>query len=163
MGYSLPASVGAALASKQEVLCIIGDGGLMMCIEELGTIARHKLPVKLFVFNNHGHGIQKQTLDTWLNSRYIAVDVLTGLWFPEFKKIAAAFEMPYLTIDNHTQIKKTLKKVRAIKGAAFINVEITPNQKIRPMLKFCSGLEDLDPKLPSQELAQIMAVSRENK
>ena len=159
MGYSLPASIGAALASKQPVYCVIGDGGIMMCLEELGTVRRHNLPIKLFIFNNHGHGIQKQTLDTWLNSRYIAVDEPTGLWFPDFKKIAAAFEIPYVTIENHELLKKNLIKAKKHSGPIIINVEITPDQKIRPMLKFGAGLEDLDPKLPAAALKQIMAVS----
>ncbi len=160
MGYSLPAAIGAALAGQRDVLCIIGDGGLMMCLQELATIKRHDLPVKIFIFNNHGHGIQKQTLDTWLNSHYVAVDEKSGLSFPNFFKIADAFGLPSCNIENHAQLKTGLKKVLATSGPILCNVEITPGQKIIPMLKFGAGLEDLDPKIPGDELREIMKISQ---
>lgn len=159
MGFSLPASIGAALAGQRDVLCIIGDGGLMMCLQELATIKRHNLPVKIFVFNNHGHGIQKQTLDTWLKSHYVAVDEQSGLSFPDFPKMADAFGLPSYTIENHSQLKTGLEKVLSMPGPVLCNVEITPEQKIVPMLKFGAGLEDLDPKLPQQELRELMKIS----
>jgi acetolactate synthase-1/2/3 large subunit len=157
MGFSLPAAVGAALAGEREVLCLIGDGGLMMCMQELGTVRRYDLPVKIFIFNNHGHGIQKQTLDTWLNSNYAAVDQATGLYFPDFMKLGETFELPTFTIDNHVQLKERLKTVLSMPGPVLCNVEIVEDQKIRPMLKFGAGLEDLDPKIPDQELKDIMS------
>jgi len=156
MGYSLPAAVGAALAKKRRVICIIGDGGLMMCLSELATIVRYKLPITIFVFNNHGHGIQKQTLDTWMGGRYTAVDEKTGLSFPDFCAVAKSFGIPAVTIKDHRQLKQKLGPILQHKGYQLCNVEITPNQKIIPMLKFGAGLEDLDPKLPTEELARIM-------
>src|SRR3990167_7274120 len=152
MGYSMPASIGAALGSHQDVLCIIGDGGLMMCLEELGTIRRYDLPVKIFIFNNRGHGIQKQTIDTWLNSHYVAVDQRTGLYFPSFCKIADAFELPFLSISNHSELKGKLKEALGMRGPVLCDVAIVDDQKIVPMLKFGAGLEDLDPKLPREEI-----------
>ena len=75
MGGSLPMAIGGSLAApNKDVICIIGDGGLMMCLEELATIKRHNLNIKTLIFNNRGHGIQKQTLDTWLDGRYVLVD-----------------------------------------------------------------------------------------
>ena len=156
MGYSVPASIGAAFAARRDIYTITGDGGLMMCLEELGTITKHKLPIKIFIFNNHGHGIQKQTMDTWLAGRYTAVNEETGLWFPDFKKVSEAFKLPYFHMQNHDQIKKILKRVLSTKGPVICDVEIDPNQKIVPMLKFGSGLEDLDPKLSPHELEKIM-------
>ncbi len=155
MGYSLPASIGAALAGSREVICIIGDGGIMMCIQELATIKRHNLPVKIFIFNNHGHGIQKQTIDTWLNSNYAAVDEATGLSFPDFAKVAEAFGLPYCHIEHHRHLKEKLKEVLKAKGPVLCDVEIVKDQKIVPMLKFGAGLEDLDPKLSREEIAAI--------
>ena len=55
-----------------------------MCAEELATVARYDLPIKIFIFNNQGHGIQKQTIETWLDGRYEALDKKTGLFFPDF-------------------------------------------------------------------------------
>ncbi len=157
MGYSLPASVGAALATDAQIICIIGDGGLMMCVEELGTVRRHDLPIKIFLFNNRGHGIQKQTIDTWLHSKYAAVDQATGLYFPDYQKIAEAFHLPYVCLKEHSDLRDKIQEVMKLDGPVFCDVEMIENQKIVPMLKFGSGLEDLDPRLSTEELATIAA------
>ena len=72
----------------------------MMNIEELATIRRYNLNVKLFIFNNGGHAIQKQTMDTWLNSNYVGADEKSGLSFPDFVKTAQAFHLPALRASN---------------------------------------------------------------
>ncbi len=155
MGYSLPASIGAALASGQEVICFIGDGGLMMCLQELATIRRHNLPIKVFIFDNQGHGIQKQTIDTWLNSHYAAVDASTGLYFPDYQKVVEAFDLPFYELKTHRDLTR-LPDIWAQRGPFVCNVEMIESQKIVPMLKFGAGLEDLDPKLPREELEAVV-------
>ncbi len=160
MGYSLPAAVGAALAGRnQEVIALIGDGGMMMCLYELATIKRYQLPVKVFIFNNRGHSIQKQTIDTWLHSNYVAVNEETGLSFPDFVKLAESFGLPATTISNHSHIKEVIRQTLSMAGPVVCNVEIDPDQKIEPMLKYGAGLEDLDPKIAVEELKAVMSVS----
>ena len=158
MGYALSASVGASCACDRRIICLTGDGGLMLNIQELATIRRYNLNVKVFIFNNGGHAIQKQTMDAWLNSHYAAVDEKTGLCFPNFVKTAQAFGLKAYRIKNHEQLAD-IKKVLQEPGPVVCDVMIDPNQKIEPMLKFGSGLEDLNPKLSAQELTQIMSVS----
>jgi acetolactate synthase-1/2/3 large subunit len=160
MGYALSAAVGAALAGNQRILCLTGDGGLMMNIEELATIRRYNLNVKLFIFNNGGHSIQKQTMDTWLNSNYAGVDEKSGLSFPDFVKTAQAFHLPALRASNHDELEAVVTKVLTTSGPVVCDIMIDPDQKIEPMLKFGSGIEDLNPKLPAEEIARIMSVSR---
>ncbi len=159
MGYALSASVGAIAAGAERVLCLTGDGGLMMNIEELATICRYQMNVKVFIFSNDGHAIQKQTIDTWLNSNYAAVDQKTGLSFPDFIKTAKAFHLPALRIENHSQLESGVRQVLSSTGPMVCEIMIDPNQKIEPMLKFGSGLEDLNPKIPAADLAEIMKVS----
>lgn len=161
MGYSLPASVGAALASPEEVICIIGDGGLMMCLQELGTIRRHNLPIKIFIFDNQGHGIQRQTIDTWLSSRYVAVDHDSGLYFPDYRKLADAFDLPFYEIKTNDDVTHNLASIWAEKGPFVCNVEIIKEQRISPMLKFGAGIEDLDPKLPQDEISLVLGGLRD--
>lgn len=156
MGYSLPASIGAALALEKSILCLIGDGGLMMCLQELATVKRHALPIRIFVFDNQGHGIQKQTIDTWLNSHYVAVDEASGLCFPDYEKLTEAFHLPYFCLKNDVDVAQKLPEIWKNPGPFVCNVEVIQNQKIVPMLKFGAGLEDLDPKLASDELKEIM-------
>jgi acetolactate synthase-1/2/3 large subunit len=160
MGYSLPAAIGATLTAKKDVICITGDGGLMMCLEELATVVRYKLPVKIFISSNHCHGIQKQTLDTWLESRYTAVDEVSGLFFPSFIKVGRAFGLATVDIERHRHIKEKIREVLDRKGPVLCNVEIYPDQKIVPMLKFGSSLEDLNPKIPEEEMKEIMSISK---
>lgn len=159
MGYALSAAVGSALGEKRRVLCLTGDGGLMMNIEELATIRRYDLDVKLFIFNNGGHSIQKQTIDTWLNSNYVAVDEKSGLSFPDFVKTAQAFHLPALRASNHEELEAVIEQALAAPGPVVCDIMIDPDQKIEPMLKFGAGLEDLNPKLPSEEIARVMSVS----
>ena len=147
MGYALSASVGAASRNDKRVICLTGDGGLMMNIQELATIKRYNLNVKVFIFNNAGHSIQKQTIDTWLNGNYAAVDNASGLSFPDFIKTAEAFRLPGVRINNHHQLEEGIRQVLTLPGPVVCDVMIDPNQKIEPMLKFGSGLEDLNPKL----------------
>ena len=94
MGYSLPASIGAYFANKKKnnnIICITGDGGIQMNIQELATVVKHKIPVKIFVFNNKGYGMIKQTQDDWLNSSYEASCVNKGVAIPDFVSIAKAY------------------------------------------------------------------------
>lgn len=143
MGFSLPAAIGASIANpKSRITCIIGDGGLMMCLEELGTITRNNLPIDIFIFNNKGHGIQKQTINTWLEGRMIGVDHESGLYFPDFQKIANGFEIDYLVINKLEDFSLDLS---INKGRPRIfDVMIKPEQTIFPMLKFGGNLKNLD-------------------
>ncbi len=159
MGYALSAAIGAAMAGRQRILCLTGDGGLMMNIEELATIRRYNLDVKLFIFNNGGHSIQKQTIDTWLNSNYVGVDERSGLSFPDFVKTAQSFHLPALRASNHDELEGVITRALTTSGPVVCDIIIDPNQKIEPMLKFGSGLEDLNPKLPAEEISRIMKVS----
>jgi acetolactate synthase-1/2/3 large subunit len=113
----------------------------MMCLQELGTLARHNLPINVFVFNNQGHGIQKQTINTWLNGNQIGVDYKSGLFFPDFKLIAESFGISYIKIQTMEQASKILLNN---KSPIIYDVMINPEQIIKPMLKFGGNLTDLD-------------------
>jgi len=143
MGFSLPASIGAAFAdSEKTVNCIIGDGGLMMCLQELGTISRHKLPINIFIFNNRGHGIQKQTINTWLGGNLIGVDYETGLFFPDFELIARSFGIRYKKIESIYEAESMFFKDDT--SPIIYDVMIKPDQTIQPMLVFGGDLTNLD-------------------
>jgi acetolactate synthase-1/2/3 large subunit len=157
MGYALPAAIGAAFALRsQPVTCLTGDGGLVLCLGELALAVRHRLPIRIVLFNNHGHGIQKQTLETWLGARYVGVDAPSGLAFPDFVKVAQAMDLPTVTVDGSASIADVLAKVYATPGPVFCNVEISPDQKLYPVLKFGSALEDQLPAIDRELLAAEM-------
>lgn len=157
MGYALPAAIGAAVSRNTEgVTCIIGDGGLMICLAELATLVRHDLPIKVLVFNNHGHGIQKQTLETWLGGHYVAVDGPSGLAFPPIAPVAAAMGLKIINISSTDQIEAGLRSAYSMPGPVLCNVEINPDQRLYPVLKFGAPLEDqlppLDPAVIEREM-----------
>jgi acetolactate synthase I/II/III large subunit len=159
MGYSLPASIGASFASnKGNVICIIGDGGLQMNIQELQTIFYHKLPIKIFLMNNHVYGIIKQFQDTWMKSEYEATTFDTGYSCPDFKKVAQAYGIKTEHIENHKEVEEKIKHVLSLNEPVLCNVEIHKDQKLIPKLEFGKPIEDLSPLIDREEFKQNMIV-----
>jgi len=162
MGYSLPAAIGAAFSkTNNQITCIIGDGGLMICMAELATVVRHNLPLKIFLINNHGHGIQKQTLETWLNGTFVGVDEISGLAFPkDYQGLVKAFGLKYIRLYSGSDIEKSLEEVYTSDSPCFIDVEINPNQKLFPVLKFGFPLENQMPFLDKEFLDSQMLIKQ---
>jgi acetolactate synthase-1/2/3 large subunit len=159
MGYALPAALGASLANnKQRVICIEGDGGIQINIQELQTMVSNNIPVKLFIINNNGYGIIKQFQELYLGGRYEATIPSKGVTNPDFKKISNAYGINYSEIKNNKEIDRVLKKVLRSKRPEFINVIINSNQKIIPKLQFGKPIEDLSPLLSRSELKKNMIV-----
>jgi len=161
MGYALPAAIGGALGvGGKGVTCVIGDGGLMLCLGELTALLRHRLPIKILLFNNHGHGIQKQTLETWLDGYYVGVDEPSGLSFADFNALGAALGLPTMSISRSSDIGRQLRALYAMAGPVLCNVEIRPDQKLVPFLKFGAALEEQQPQLNPALLQAEMMVPR---
>ncbi len=158
MGYALPASIGASMALKntKPVICIIGDGGLQINIQELQTIIHHKLPIKIFVLNNKCYGIIKQFQDTWLGSRYEASQ--KGYSTPDFIKVSKAYGFKTYTIRNDFELHRKIKQVLDYQGSVFCDVLINTNQKILPKVEFGLPIEDMTPYLKRSELIENMIV-----
>ena len=159
MGYALPASIGAAMANLgRRVVCVTGDGGFLLCLPEMATAARHGLPIVVLLYNNCGHGIQKHTLDTWLDGRYVGVDEPSGLSFPDFKAAAKAFGWNVYGIKTELEIDSVLTDALESNGPVLVDVEIPHDQPMAPMLTFGRPLEDQHPLIPRDELERIMMV-----
>lgn len=111
MGYGLPASIGACIANNSPVICIEGDGSIMMNIQELQTIKHYNLPIKIFIINNGGYISIRQTQNVFFDKQYHASDKKSGISFPSFKKISRAFDIPYTSIKNNNQINNGISNV----------------------------------------------------
>jgi acetolactate synthase-1/2/3 large subunit len=153
MGYALPASIGAQLAAPgRRVICLTGDGGLNMNIQELETVIFNKLPVKIFVIDNGEYGIIKQTQDTWMNSHYVASDETSGLGFPDLIAIARAYGYQTTQIKDHGEIVGQVKSVLQQPGPMLCDVRLKHGEQLLPKLVFGRPLEDLAPLLDREEL-----------
>ena len=156
MGYAVPAGIGgAAAAPDRPITCIIGDGGLQLCLGELATVVRHQLPLKIVLFNNHSHGIQKQTLETWLDGNYVGVDSASGLGLTDFPNVAKAMGLKIISISKSSEIVAKLKEAYDTTGPVFCNIEINPNQKLYPVLKAGASLENQMPLISAEQLAAL--------
>lgn len=99
MGYALPAAIGAALASPSKgIVCVIGDGGFQMNIQELQTLYHYDLPISIIVLNNDGYGIIKQFQNSNTQRRYSASG--NGYTTPDFSAVASAFKIPYQLVRD---------------------------------------------------------------
>jgi len=158
MGYALPASIGAQFAAPDRcVVCIIGDGGMQMNIQELETVVYNRLPVKIFLINNGGYCIMRQTQDTWLDGRHVAADPSSGLGFPDIQKIGRAYGIKVFEINSHKNLNANLRKVLEHKGPILCEVKLKKTERITPKLTFGRPLEDLWPLLPREELKANMS------
>ena len=156
MGYSLPASIGACIArNKSRVICVDGDGSIQINLQELHTIDKLKLPIKIFILNNNGYGIIKQFQELYLGKRFEASG--KGVSNPNFRKISEAFNINYNILRDHRDLNK-LNRIISSKKPEIIEVMLKPNQKIIPKLQFGNPIEDMSPLLPRKEFFENMEI-----
>ncbi|MDA3966497.1 thiamine pyrophosphate-binding protein [Helicobacter sp. WB40] len=106
MGFALPASIGAYLANNNKTIALIGDGSFMFNIQELQSIVFNKIKVCILIANNSGYGIIKKRQKDLFKTRTIGNDINDGISFPNFKKVASTFQIPYFKIENKEQLEK---------------------------------------------------------
>lgn len=171
MGYGLPAAIGAAVAGDgKETILIDGDGSLMPNLQELETVRRLNLPLKIIIVNNDGYASIRVSQERWFQ-RKIAADNVSGLTIPDFRKIAAAFNLPFFSITNEEELHHQLPSILNQKGPVLIDVHVPREEDRRPRLGnyqkedgsiASKPLEDLFPFLESEELKTNM-LSNESK
>lgn len=130
MGFGIPAPIGAYLASgNRRTICIDGDGGFMMNVQELATVHHHGFNIKYFVQNNNGYGSIKTTQDNYFSGRRLGADKDSGLEIPPIENIAKAFEIPYYRIKNNLEISRKISEVFSTDGPAICELVISEEQK----------------------------------
>lgn len=123
MGYAIAASMGVACAGE-SVACVTGDGSIQMNIQELATIAKHDLDIKIFILNNGGYGMIRCTQDVWLEGRHAGCD-LKDLPLVDFERIATAYGIPNRRWDTHDDLD--FEEVFSLKGPVLVNVRVDPD------------------------------------
>jgi acetolactate synthase I/II/III large subunit len=128
MGWGLPAAFGSSIADKnKQVICLSGDGGLMMNIQEFATIMHHKPNLKVFIYNNNGYLTIKQTQQLGFENRLMGCDE-KDLSFPKFDLIAKAHSLPYLKLTGNDNLVNCLKDFLKTKGPGICELIMDPEQ-----------------------------------
>jgi len=159
MGYALPSAIGAAIGTNKQIICIDGDGGFQMNIQELQTLKNYNLPVKIIIINNGCYGIIKQFQDAYCESRYTATDGHEDYTLPDFEKVAKAYDIEALTIYGKEDIKEKLQYVMDYDGPILCNLLIDEEQKLIPKLEFGNPLEDMSPYLTDKQIKNNMIIN----
>lgn len=135
MGYGFPAALGACVAlDGKRVICIDGDGSFQMNIQELQTAVYNNLNIKIVYLNNNGYHSIRQTQNNLFNTKLVGVCDGNGLSFPDISKIAWAYGIPYIKIDNINESKKLIRNMLDSKGPIICEVIIDPSQNFEPKL-----------------------------
>jgi len=172
MGYDLPAAIGVSMARPDEsIVCLAGDGSIMMNLQELQTIVGNNLPIKIFILNNSGYVSIFQTHKNFFG-REVGGGPKSGVTFPKFKHISEAFGLPYVCCDSHKDIVSAVQSTLSIDGPAICEVIIDETVIFAPKLsakqlpdgKIVSPpLEDLSPFLSKDELLSNMLIEDTSK
>lgn len=153
MGYALPASIGAQLSeAHRQVICITGDGGLQMNIQEFATVERMQLPIKIFVMNNHGHGIVQGTQDQWLQERHVASNYEGGLPDPDFKNIAEGYGLIAHQFRSNQDAQDSISSFLSAEGPGVCVMDMLPGAQIAPKLTAGAAFHDLSPRISPELL-----------
>ena len=134
MGCALPAAIGASFSrDKGEVLCLNCDGGMMLNLQELQTVAHHRLPIKIIVFSNDGYVMIKHT-QKGAGMAYSGVNEASGVSCPDFMAVARAFGIAAAQVWTREDLDKALPWAMGTPGPALVEIFIDPEQKLVPKL-----------------------------
>jgi acetolactate synthase-1/2/3 large subunit len=168
MGYGLPMSIAVCIGSgRKQTILVDGDGGFQFNIQELETVHRLNLPVKLFVLNNDGYASIRASQKAYFGEAQIGADAATGLTVPDLTKIANSYGIPAVVIQNQTNLREEVRRALAMEGPVVIDVRVIPDEVRAPRLQsyqkpdgsFVSKpLEDLFPFLSREEFLANMIV-----
>jgi acetolactate synthase-1/2/3 large subunit len=131
MGFSLPAAIGAKFgAPERTVVSIIGDGGVQMTIQELGTIMQSEVDVKILILNNHFLGMVRQWQQLFHDKRYSFVDIAS----PDYVMVAKGYGIEGQSISERKDLKQAVQKMIDHKGAYLLEVVVGKENNVFPMV-----------------------------
>jgi acetolactate synthase-1/2/3 large subunit len=165
MGYDLPAAIGAAVAHGRRVICLGGDGSIMMNLQELQTVAHHRLPLVIFVLNNGGY-LSIRTTQSNFFGKLIGEGAESGVSFPDFVKVAEALGLRGMRIEGE-RFAEQIAEALASDGPMVCEVVLDRAQGFEPKLsskKLPDGrmvtapLEDMAPFLPRDEFKRNLLI-----
>ncbi len=167
MGFALPAAIGAAAASSGTVLAVIGDGSIMMNLQELQTIKSNNFPVKIIIINNNVYSIIRRRQRDLFRTRTIGTDPENGVSCPEFSKVAECFGLKYIKIGKPKELELGLDNLFSYNGAVLCEImgnveqsyiEVGQTRSLVDKRFVRRPLEDQEPFLPRDLFLKEMIV-----
>lgn len=145
MGFALPAAIGVSVANKnQAVVCIAGDGGFQINIQELQTIVRNALPVKMVVLNNNCLGMIRQFQDSYFKGRYHST--LWGYSAPDFEAVAKGYAIDSFTVNSESEVEEGLKRLwREPEKPFLLQVMIDVHTNVYPKMAYGNPISEMEP------------------
>lgn len=138
MGFGLPGAIGAQMGRPNETVTLItGDASFQMTMNELGTVAEHQLPLKIFVLNNQRLGMVRQLQQFYCDERYMSVD---PQFTPDFAALAPIYNLAGYTVTTAEQLAEVLPKVYQQPGGVLVNCLIDPDENVMPMVLAGQGI-----------------------
>ena len=166
MGFGLPGAIGTYFGDKtKEIILIAGDGGMQMNIQELQTIVHHNIPIKIFILNNQSYLAISLMQDNLFNSNYIGSTPDSGVSSPDFCKIATAYGIKSIKLNNNKELDLQIESVLNYKGPILCEIMMPPNQLLIPRVQSkknnkgeieSTSLENMFPFLDDIEFKSIM-------
>jgi len=140
MGYALPAAIGVQLARPDErVLCVTGDGGIQMTVQELATIASLRLPVVVVILNNGYLGMVRQWQELFFRERYASSE----LWNPDFCRLAEAYSIPAHRVAQADELEATVRRAFASGGPVVLDVLVAPEENTWPIVPSGAAVHEM--------------------
>ena len=131
MGFGLPAAIGAKIGAPERDVCLfVGDGGLQMTSQELGTIYQSQVGVKIILMNNGYLGMVRQWQELFYNRRYS----FTELTNPDFELLAKANHIPYRCVERHEDLDDAIREMRETEGAFLLEMRVEKEENVFPMV-----------------------------
>lgn len=162
MGFGLPYSIGACLANeRRRTILINGDGAFQLNIQELETLARLQLPIKIFIWNNNGYASIRAMQRNMFNAHYVASNEESGLTMPNIRKIASAYGIKTFRVNNNDELKHILPQVLESEETVLCELIVLPEETVSPRIKsiklkngvmISKQLEDMWPFIDEEEI-----------
>ncbi len=132
MGYGVPAGVGALLAEPDAtVITVSGDGSIMMNIQELATVRRYRLPLKIVLIDNSQLGMVRQWQELFFDENFSEIDLSDN---PDFAEVARAFGIEAFTIDHRSEVEGAIERLLGTTGPILCHVRIDPRANVWPLV-----------------------------
>lgn len=166
MGFGLPASIGACVGTGRRTICVDGDGGFQMNIQELATVANLRLPIKFFVVNNQGYASIRTSQQNYFKL-LVGADETSGVRLPDIREVAEAYGLRTARIDDVAHLRETIRTVLDSPGPIVCEVVVPADEPRGPRVSsmqradgsmVSKPLEDLWPFLDRSEFLSNMIV-----